>query len=215
MAPEIQAVVRATQAWLQSSWHVQVPFAWLEACVEWLREEAGGTGRLSQQQINQQVGRMSDCTTQLNTKWSFSTRNMWTRRPLSWVCVFHAFPQQMVFVLLSWRWRSYYDMTCISIDLGSCEHRWSYMTGGWLPHLHDGLLYCLWYASNSLLVDDLCPPRYSPCATQQSPNTVKPYSTNMQHTANPSNWAFEQKATKAKAHARLLLLWAEDRKYSG
>ena len=56
MAPEIQVVVRATQTWLQSSRHVQVPFAWLEACVEWLQEEAGGAGRLSQQQINQQVG---------------------------------------------------------------------------------------------------------------------------------------------------------------
>ncbi|XP_073321636.1 recQ-mediated genome instability protein 1 [Pagrus major] len=55
MAPGIQTVVRATQAWLQSSWHVQVPFAWLEACVEWLQEEAGGAGRLSQQQINQQA----------------------------------------------------------------------------------------------------------------------------------------------------------------
>ncbi|XP_068560245.1 recQ-mediated genome instability protein 1 [Cebidichthys violaceus] len=55
MAPEIQAVVHATQAWLQSSWHVQVPFAWLEACVEWLQEEAGGAGHLSQQQINQQA----------------------------------------------------------------------------------------------------------------------------------------------------------------
>ncbi|XP_078106986.1 recQ-mediated genome instability protein 1 isoform X1 [Sander vitreus] len=55
MAPEIEAVVRATQAWLQSSWHVLVPFAWLEACVEWLQEEAGGAGRLSQQQINQQA----------------------------------------------------------------------------------------------------------------------------------------------------------------
>ncbi|XP_061879960.1 LOW QUALITY PROTEIN: recQ-mediated genome instability protein 1 [Entelurus aequoreus] len=53
MAP--QAVVQATQAWLRSSWHVQVPFAWLEACVEWLQEEAGGAGRLSQQQINQQA----------------------------------------------------------------------------------------------------------------------------------------------------------------
>uniref|UniRef100_A0A8C2WPI4 RecQ-mediated genome instability protein 1 n=1 Tax=Cyclopterus lumpus TaxID=8103 RepID=A0A8C2WPI4_CYCLU len=55
MAPEIQAVVHATQAWLKSSWHVQVPFAWLEACVEWLQEEAGGAGSLSQQQINQQA----------------------------------------------------------------------------------------------------------------------------------------------------------------
>ncbi|KAK5909838.1 hypothetical protein CesoFtcFv8_003731 [Champsocephalus esox] len=55
MAPEVQAVVHSTQAWLRSSWHVQVPFAWLEACVEWLQEEAGGAGRLSQQQINQQA----------------------------------------------------------------------------------------------------------------------------------------------------------------
>ncbi|XP_068460665.1 recQ-mediated genome instability protein 1 isoform X2 [Clinocottus analis] len=55
MAPEIQAVVHATHAWLKSSWHVQVPFAWLEACVEWLQEEAGGAGCLSQQQINQQA----------------------------------------------------------------------------------------------------------------------------------------------------------------
>ncbi|KAM8866023.1 recQ-mediated genome instability protein 1 [Synchiropus picturatus] len=53
MAPEV--MVHATQAWLQSSWQVQVPFAWLEACVEWLLEEAGGTGRLSQQQVNQQA----------------------------------------------------------------------------------------------------------------------------------------------------------------
>ncbi|XP_019722590.1 recQ-mediated genome instability protein 1 [Hippocampus comes] len=53
MAP--QAVVQVTQAWLQSSWHVRVPFTWLEACVEWLQEEAGGVGRLSQQQINQQA----------------------------------------------------------------------------------------------------------------------------------------------------------------
>ncbi|XP_062237808.1 recQ-mediated genome instability protein 1 [Platichthys flesus] len=55
MAPEIQTVVRTTQAWLKASRQVQVPFAWLEACVEWLQEEAGGAGRLSQQQINQQA----------------------------------------------------------------------------------------------------------------------------------------------------------------
>lgn len=61
MTPGIQAVVRATQAWLQSSWHVQVPFPWLEACVEWLQGEAGEEAHLSQQQINQQVGRMCDC----------------------------------------------------------------------------------------------------------------------------------------------------------
>ncbi|XP_061623918.1 recQ-mediated genome instability protein 1 isoform X2 [Phyllopteryx taeniolatus] len=53
MAP--QAVVPVTQAWLQSTWHVRVPFAWLEACVAWLQEEAGGADRLSQQQINQQA----------------------------------------------------------------------------------------------------------------------------------------------------------------
>lgn len=58
MAPEIQSVVRTTQAWLQSTWHVQVPFAWLEACVQWLHEEAGGPAHLSQQQINQQVHRV-------------------------------------------------------------------------------------------------------------------------------------------------------------
>lgn len=55
MAPEFHAVVHNAQFWLQSSWHIQAPFAWLEACVEWLQEEAGGAGRLSQQQINQQV----------------------------------------------------------------------------------------------------------------------------------------------------------------
>uniref|UniRef100_A0A3P9DKW2 RecQ-mediated genome instability protein 1 n=1 Tax=Maylandia zebra TaxID=106582 RepID=A0A3P9DKW2_9CICH len=52
---ENRGVVRATQAWLQSSWHVQVPFAWLEACVEWLQGEAGGEAHLSQQQTNQQA----------------------------------------------------------------------------------------------------------------------------------------------------------------
>lgn len=55
MAPETQTVVRSAQSWLQSSCQVQVPFAWLEACVEWLQEEAGGAGRLSQQQINKQA----------------------------------------------------------------------------------------------------------------------------------------------------------------
>uniref|UniRef100_A0A3P9Q2I9 RecQ-mediated genome instability protein 1 n=1 Tax=Poecilia reticulata TaxID=8081 RepID=A0A3P9Q2I9_POERE len=55
MAPETPSVVRATQAWLQSSRHVQVPFAWLEACVEWIQGDTGGANHLSQQQINQQV----------------------------------------------------------------------------------------------------------------------------------------------------------------
>ncbi|XP_029998312.1 recQ-mediated genome instability protein 1 isoform X2 [Sphaeramia orbicularis] len=55
MAPGVQAVVRTAQTWLQCSWHIQVPFAWLEACVQWLQEEAGGADHLSQQQINQQA----------------------------------------------------------------------------------------------------------------------------------------------------------------
>ncbi|MEQ2239136.1 hypothetical protein ILYODFUR_001431 [Ilyodon furcidens] len=55
MSPETPSVVRSTQAWLQSFRHVQVPFAWLEACVEWIQGEAGGAHHLSQQQINQQV----------------------------------------------------------------------------------------------------------------------------------------------------------------
>uniref|UniRef100_A0A673Y7M3 RecQ-mediated genome instability protein 1 n=1 Tax=Salmo trutta TaxID=8032 RepID=A0A673Y7M3_SALTR len=45
--------VLATQTWLQSSWQVQVPFAWLEACVEWLQQEGGAP--LPQHQLNQQV----------------------------------------------------------------------------------------------------------------------------------------------------------------
>ncbi|XP_033828479.1 recQ-mediated genome instability protein 1 [Periophthalmus magnuspinnatus] len=53
MAPE--TVVRAAQSWLLLSCQVQVPFIWLEACVQWLQEEAGGAGRLTQQQINKQV----------------------------------------------------------------------------------------------------------------------------------------------------------------
>ncbi|XP_012712795.2 recQ-mediated genome instability protein 1 [Fundulus heteroclitus] len=55
MAPQTPTAVRTTQAWLQSSRHIQVPFAWLEACVEWIQGEAGGADHLSQQQINQQV----------------------------------------------------------------------------------------------------------------------------------------------------------------
>lgn len=55
MAPEAQSVERSAQSWLQNSCQVQVPFAWLQACVQWLQEEAGGAGRLTQQQINKQV----------------------------------------------------------------------------------------------------------------------------------------------------------------
>ncbi|KAK0136144.1 RecQ-mediated genome instability protein 1 [Merluccius polli] len=61
MPPATQAVVSATMAWLRSSQHVEVPLAWLETCVDWVQEEGGGGGgggrggRLTQQQINQQV----------------------------------------------------------------------------------------------------------------------------------------------------------------
>uniref|UniRef100_A0A8C6TA52 RecQ-mediated genome instability protein 1 n=1 Tax=Neogobius melanostomus TaxID=47308 RepID=A0A8C6TA52_9GOBI len=51
----MKTVVRTAQSWLQCSCQVQVPFAWLQACVQWLQEEAGGAGRLTQQQINKQV----------------------------------------------------------------------------------------------------------------------------------------------------------------
>ena len=47
-------------AWLRSSWHIHVPFAWLETCVEWVQEEGGGA-RLTQQQINQQVQTVNNC----------------------------------------------------------------------------------------------------------------------------------------------------------
>uniref|UniRef100_A0A8C7Z9E2 RecQ-mediated genome instability protein 1 n=1 Tax=Oryzias sinensis TaxID=183150 RepID=A0A8C7Z9E2_9TELE len=51
----MHSVVTTAQAWLLSSWHVRVPFAWLEACVQWLQEEAGEAAHLSQQQVNQLV----------------------------------------------------------------------------------------------------------------------------------------------------------------
>lgn len=55
MPQETHSVVSAAQGWLRSTWHVQVPFVWLQACVQWLQGEAGGAGHLSQQQLNQQV----------------------------------------------------------------------------------------------------------------------------------------------------------------
>ncbi|XP_066500524.1 recQ-mediated genome instability protein 1 [Hoplias malabaricus] len=45
---------QVTQAWLRSTYQVQVPQTWLEACVEWVQEEAGGSV-VSQAQLNQQV----------------------------------------------------------------------------------------------------------------------------------------------------------------
>lgn len=84
MAPEFQAVVRATQAWLQTTWHVQVPFAWLEACVAWLQEEAGGAGHLSQLQINQQVGRRSDQMVCGTWRWGILATDVKVSCPSSW-----------------------------------------------------------------------------------------------------------------------------------
>lgn len=46
--------IQATQAWLRSTWHIQVPQAWMDACVEWVTAEAGGTA-LPQTELNQQV----------------------------------------------------------------------------------------------------------------------------------------------------------------
>ncbi|KAI4878140.1 hypothetical protein NFI96_007715 [Prochilodus magdalenae] len=43
-----------TQAWLRSTWKVQVPQTWLDACVEWVVEEAAGAV-VPQAQLNQQV----------------------------------------------------------------------------------------------------------------------------------------------------------------
>ncbi|XP_035421113.1 recQ-mediated genome instability protein 1 isoform X1 [Cygnus atratus] len=42
------------ETWLSSTWHVKVPLAWLEACINWIQEENSGSN-LSQAQINKQV----------------------------------------------------------------------------------------------------------------------------------------------------------------
>ncbi|XP_048066788.1 recQ-mediated genome instability protein 1 [Megalobrama amblycephala] len=46
--------VQVTQAWLHSEWHVQVPPAWLDACVNWIKEEADRES-VPQSQLNQRV----------------------------------------------------------------------------------------------------------------------------------------------------------------
>ncbi|XP_076847602.1 recQ-mediated genome instability protein 1 [Brachyhypopomus gauderio] len=48
------AAVGVTQAWLHSTWQVQVPQTWLGACLDWILEEAGGVS-MPQSQLNQQV----------------------------------------------------------------------------------------------------------------------------------------------------------------
>lgn len=50
----VTGATQATQAWLRSTWHIQVPRVWLDACVEWITEEEGGV-TLPQDQLNQQV----------------------------------------------------------------------------------------------------------------------------------------------------------------
>ncbi|XP_026868009.2 recQ-mediated genome instability protein 1 [Electrophorus electricus] len=47
-------VTQVTQAWLQSTWQIQVPHTWLNACVDWVLEEADGMS-LPQSHLNQQV----------------------------------------------------------------------------------------------------------------------------------------------------------------
>lgn len=46
--------VQVTQAWLRSECHVQVPHAWLDACVNWIKEEADRES-VPQSQLNQRV----------------------------------------------------------------------------------------------------------------------------------------------------------------
>ncbi|MFT7811857.1 recQ-mediated genome instability protein 1 [Arapaima gigas] len=45
---------RGAQSWLMSTWHIQVPSSWLEACVRWILEESRGTD-MPQSQVNQQA----------------------------------------------------------------------------------------------------------------------------------------------------------------
>ncbi|NXQ55035.1 RMI1 protein, partial [Anthoscopus minutus] len=48
------SIVSRVETWLSSTWHVKVPLAWLEACINWIQEENSGSN-LSQAQINKQV----------------------------------------------------------------------------------------------------------------------------------------------------------------
>ncbi|XP_069817886.1 recQ-mediated genome instability protein 1 isoform X2 [Dendropsophus ebraccatus] len=42
------------KTWLSSTWHIKVPDPWLEACINWIQEENGGSS-LTQAEINKQV----------------------------------------------------------------------------------------------------------------------------------------------------------------
>lgn len=46
--------VQVTQAWLRSQWHIQVPHAWLDACMNWIKEEAESQP-MPQSLLNQRV----------------------------------------------------------------------------------------------------------------------------------------------------------------
>ncbi|XP_005240736.1 recQ-mediated genome instability protein 1 [Falco peregrinus] len=47
-------IAAKVESWLASTWHVKVPWTWLEACINWIQEENSGSN-LSQAQINRQV----------------------------------------------------------------------------------------------------------------------------------------------------------------
>ncbi|KAJ8413918.1 hypothetical protein AAFF_G00065160 [Aldrovandia affinis] len=49
-----QGVAQRAREWLSSTWHVQVPYAWLEACVSWVVQEGAGAS-VRQAHVNQQV----------------------------------------------------------------------------------------------------------------------------------------------------------------
>lgn len=42
------------KTWLSSTWHITIPDPWLEACINWIQEENGGSS-LSQAAVNKQV----------------------------------------------------------------------------------------------------------------------------------------------------------------
>ncbi|CAH6796472.1 recQ-mediated genome instability protein 1 [Phodopus roborovskii] len=50
----VNSAVSRVETWLLATWHVKVPRAWLEACVNWIQEE-NGDANLSQAQVNKQV----------------------------------------------------------------------------------------------------------------------------------------------------------------
>lgn len=49
-----ESEVQVTKGWLSSEWHIMVPPAWLDACVNWVKEEASGEA-MTQSLLNQRV----------------------------------------------------------------------------------------------------------------------------------------------------------------